>query len=318
MNEYSRDRAKVPWRESWRQARRRMEAGKEKHTPRGKRETRHWGVFKVLLRFFAIALKLTALYNRGVRNALDIRLRHVDLDLPDLPAEFDGFTILHLSDLHVDARPAAMDAALVLAGAVSVDLCVLTGDYRWRVSGPFNQIMPAMRELARRVSARHGLYAVLGNHDSADMAEAFEDVGITLLLNETMSIHRDGAAMHVTGTDDVHYFYTDAARAALEQTPDGFKIALVHSPELADTAADNGFHLYLAGHTHGGQVCLPGGRPIITHLSRFRDYAAGTWRHGAMRGYTSTGVGTSGLPVRFNCRGEVALITLRRRCDSTR
>ena len=92
--------------------------------------------------------------------------------------------------------------------------------------------------------------------------------------------------------------------------PEGFKIALIHSPEFVDAAAENGFQLYLAGHTHGGQVCLPGGWPIITHMTRYRRYARGLWRHGEMVGYTSTGVGVSGLPVRFNTRGEVALITL--------
>ena len=80
---------------------------------------------------------------------------------------------------------------------------------------------------------------------------------------------------------------------------------------IGPAAADGGFRLYLAGHTHGGQVCLPGGRPIITHMSRHRRYARGLWRHGAMVGYTSTGLGVSALPVRFNSRGEVVMITLR-------
>ena len=87
---------------------------------------------------------------------------------------------------------------------------------------------------------------------------------------------------------------------------------LIHSAELADVAADAGFSLYLAGHTHGGQICLPGGIPIITHMSCHRHYASGLWRHGSMIGYTTTGIGVSGLPVRFNTRGEAVLITLRR------
>jgi predicted MPP superfamily phosphohydrolase len=144
------------------------------------------------------------------------------------------------------------------------------------------------------------------------MAEAFEALGIDVLINQTRTIRRGGAQIHVTGTDDVHYYYTEAARTALEAAPKGFKIALIHSAELADVAADAGFSLYLAGHTHGGQVCLPGGIPIITHMSRHRPYAAGLWRHGSMTGYTTTGVGVSGLPVRFNTRAEAVLITLRR------
>ena len=91
-----------------------------------------------------------------------------------------------------------------------------------------------------------------------------------------------------------------------------FRIALIHSPEMADHAAAAGVSLYLCGHTHGGQVCLPGGRPILTRLTRCRHAAVGHWREGAMRGYTSHGLGTSWPPLRFNSRGEMTVITLRR------
>ena len=107
------------------------------------------------------------------------------------------------------------------------------------------------------------------------MVEAFEGLGVTMLVNETLSIHRNNARICITGIDDVHYFCTDAARAALARAPDAFKIALVHSAEFADVAAASGFNLYLAGHTHGGQVCLPGGRPILTHMTCHRRYASG-------------------------------------------
>jgi predicted MPP superfamily phosphohydrolase len=126
-------------------------------------------------------------------------------------------------------------------------------------------------------------------------------------------VRRGSSEIYVTGTDDVHYYYTDAAPAALESAPDGFKIALIHSAELAGAAAKAGFSLYLTGHTHGGQISLPGGVPIITHLALYRRFASGLWRLASMTGYTSTGLGVSGLPVRFNTRGEAVLITLRRR-----
>ena len=125
-------------------------------------------------------------------------------------------------------------------------------------------------------------------------------------------LERSSERITVTGLDDVHHFYTEGARQALIGTASGFKIALVHSAEVADVAAEAGYALYICGHTHGGQVCLPGGRPIITHLTQHRFAAAGLWRFGQMTGYTSRGVGVSGPPVRFNSRGEVGLITLRR------
>jgi len=300
-----------PAREDWRRQRRRMEAAEEKHTPRAVKKRRHWVAFRRLLALFGLGLRLSGLYQRGLRNALDIKLRRIELKFENLPAEFDGFRILQLSDPHVDFLAGPMDTALELISDEPVDLCVLTGDYRKRVSGPFEQILPSFEKLVSQSRARNGIYAILGNHDSADMVEPFEALGIRVLINETHTILRRGAMLHLTGTDDVHYYYTDAARQALAGAPEGFKIALIHSPELADAAAENGFQLYLAGHTHGGQVCLPGGWPIITHMNRYRRYARGLWRHGDMRGYTSTGVGVSGLPVRFNTRGEVVLITLR-------
>lgn len=288
-----------------------MEGSEEKYTPGAIKKRRHWVAFRRLLGLFGVGLRLFGLYQRGIRNALDIRLKRIELEFENLPAEFDGYRILQLSDPHVDFLAGPWDTALELISGEPVDLCVLTGDYRKRVSGPFEQILPIFEKLAAQSRARDGVFAILGNHDSAEMAEAFENLGFDMLINETRSLQRGTAQIHVTGTDDVHYYYTDAAKVALETAPDGFKIALIHSAELADVAADAGFSLYLAGHTHGGQVCLPGGIPIITHMSCHRRYASGLWRHASMTGYTTTGIGVSGLPVRFNTRGEVVLITLR-------
>ncbi len=302
-------------REAWRRRRIEMEAGGVRISPVGRHSRYRWKVLKVLVAIFGLGLRAVGLFERGRRNAVDVRLTRLELAFEDLPPAFDGFRILQLTDLHVDALPPAVDAAREIAAATEADFCVLTGDYRFRVSGPHEQILPGMRALLGDLSARHGICAVLGNHDCAAMAEAFEGLGIRMLINETISLERDGQAVHLTGTDDPHYYFTEAARDALAEAPAGFKIALIHSAELADVAADHGFRLYLSGHTHGGQICLPGGAPVLTHLSCFRHYARGLWRHGAMQGYTSTGVGISALPVRFNNRGEVVLITLRRRAQ---
>ena len=86
----------------------------------------------------------------------------------------------------------------------------------------------------------------------------------------------------------------------------------MHSAEVADHAAAAKYALYLSGHTHGGQICRPGGRPIVTRLLRCRHAGIGTWSEGNMIGYTSCGLGVGDVPLRFNCRGEVSIITLRR------
>ena len=144
------------------------------------------------------------------------------------------------------------------------------------------------------------------------MVAPIEAMGMRMLMNESVLLYRGDARMQLIGTDDVHYYFTDQAVHALEQARDEFTVALVHSPELYDTAAQLGVDLYLCGHTHAGQVCLPGGRPFITHLSRGRRLFRGTWRHEEMVGVTNAGVGTSGIPVRFNTRGELLALTLRR------
>ncbi len=300
-------------RERWKVRRGYMERHREKRLPDGKRHRRRFALFSVLIDVFGKLLKLVGLYRLGERNALDIRLNRIELTFPDLPAGFDGYTLLQLTDLHFDSHPAAARRLIEIVDGLEVDAVVLTGDYRFGISGPFAQILPELEALLAAVRARDGIYGILGNHDSVDMVEPFERLGVTMLANQTVTLTRGRDRIHVVGVDDVHYYYPDQAVAALREAPPGFKIALIHSPELIPEAASAGMSLYLAGHTHGGQICLPGGWPIIAHMAAPRRYARGLWREGEMIGYTSTGAGTSGLPVRFNSRSEVALITLRRK-----
>jgi predicted MPP superfamily phosphohydrolase len=277
----------------------------------GKRK-QHWYALLFMMKTFEWGLKRLGQYERGVRNAEDVRLRTIDLSLPKLPASFEGFTILHISDPHLDGMPGLEDRILAAIGDRAFDLCVLTGDYRTELHGPIRAVMESMKRLVAGVRAREGILAVLGNHDDCHMVAPLEAMGIRVLVNERVSIDRAGERLQIVGTDDVHYYYTDQSLHALELARDGFTIALVHSPELFDAAADAGVALYLCGHTHGGQVLLPGGIPVIRHLRTGREFFRGEWSHRGMLGVTNGGAGTSGIPVRFNTRGEVLALTLRR------
>ena len=155
----------VPDREEWRRKRLRMEQGEVKNTPRGGRRVRHWNAFKTMVGLFGLGLRLLGLYGRGVRNAYDIEFNRLELWFEDLPREFDGFRLLQLTDLHADFLPETMEIAHGLIEGIEADLCVLTGDYRRRVTGPFDQIMPAIGRLASEISASDGILAILGNHD---------------------------------------------------------------------------------------------------------------------------------------------------------
>lgn len=295
----------------WAVNRARMEAGDEKSTIEGPRRHRNWTLFKIGLIGFGVMLRATGLYRRGVRNALAVALEQVELRLDRLPAALDGYRILQISDPHIDAMPEFAERLAALVRNAPVDLCVLTGDYRYRVHGPFDRVRTAFNTLLPEIDATDGIFAILGNHDSVEMVPMFEAQGVRVLVNQTVSVSRGSALLHVTGVDDAYYYYTENASDALRNAPDGFRLALAHSPELAPQAADAGIDLYLTGHTHGGQVCLPGRIPVFTHSLAPHRLASGLWHEGPMTGYTSRGAGCSGLPVRFNCPGEVTVFTLR-------
>lgn len=298
-------------RTQWAADRARMEAGDEKSTIHGPRRHRNWTLFKVALMGFGVLLKATGLYGRGVRNALAIELEEVELAFDRLPAAFDGYRILQISDPHLDAMPEFAERIADLVRSQPVDLCVLTGDYRFRVHGPFDRVCEAFDRVVPAIDAADGVFAILGNHDSVEMVPMFEALGVRVLVNQTISLPRRDSLLHLTGVDDAYYYYTVSASEALRNAPDGFRVALAHSPELAAEAADAGVDLYLTGHTHGGQVCLPGRIPLFTHSIAPHRLASGLWNHKSMAGYTSRGAGCSGLPVRFNCPGEVTIFTLR-------
>jgi predicted MPP superfamily phosphohydrolase len=297
--------------DDWATRRRAIAGSRVWISPEGPRSRWRHDLFSRLLDLFGRLLRLTPLHARGLRNALDLRLTELELAPAGLPRAFDGYRILHLSDPHFDILPALAEAAAPLVDGLEVDLLALTGDIHGRARNPLSQSVEPLARLLRGVRVRERRLAVLGNHDPVEMVEALAPLGFETLANRSVTLSRGGETMCVTGLDDVHSFYTPQARRALEEPHGGFRIALVHSAEMADHAAAAGVSLYLCGHTHGGQICLPGGRVVLAQLVRCRYGATGLWRQGDMLGYTSPGLGVSPPTVRFNSRGGAALITLR-------
>ncbi|SKA30267.1 hypothetical protein SAMN02745126_04923 [Enhydrobacter aerosaccus] len=296
----------------WAAKRRAIARSRHWVSPKGPRTRWRKAIFNQALAAFSLGLRLTPLHGRGRRNALDLQQVEMELDLPGLPAAFDGYRLLQLSDTHLDAFPEIAEATHRLLDGLTVDALAITGDVHGNHHAPIDRSTSLLMQALRGLTVTGPRLAILGNHDDVTMAGALARLGFEVLVNRSVTLERGGERLTVTGLDDVHNFYTDAALAALREPGEAFRIALVHSAEMADHAADAGYALYLSGHTHGGQVCLPGGRPLVTQLTRCRHAAVGLWREGRMIGYTSRGLGVSDPPVRFNCRGEVALITLRR------
>lgn len=257
-----------------------------------------------------IFLKLSGLQKRGQKNCHKIIVNENTVVSPNLPSGFDGFRVLHLSDLHIDLDG---DFAATLTRTVAplgYDLCVLTGDYRFLTSGSTDASQAGMAQL--RQVLKGDVYAILGNHDSICTVTALEDLNYKMLLNESVQLQRGGDSIALIGVDDPHFFRTDNLEKACEGVGnDEYSILLVHSPELYKQAAYADLDLLLCGHTHGGQFCLPGGIPMMVNAECPRAFCSGAWRYENLQGYTSVGCGASIVPARFHCAPEVTLHTLR-------
>jgi hypothetical protein len=205
------------------------------------------GLSHVAIRSF---LKLTGLYGRGRRNAAQVELRRHDVISSLIPKAFDGFTILHLSDLHIEMSEAAMARLATILPDIDYDLCVLTGDYRAQTFGAYE---PALGGMARLCSAlKRPIYGVLGNHDTIQMVPGLEDMGVQMLLNENHTIERGNQRIYLAGIDDAHYYRVDNIEKAATGIPFGtFSILLSHTPEVYQQASYADFSLLLCGHTHG-------------------------------------------------------------------
>lgn len=254
-------------------------------------------------------LRATGMLRRGQANATRIEVTRNLVPMARLPPAFHGYTLLHLTDLHADLSAGAMRALPQAIAGLAYDACVITGDFRGRTFGPNESSLRLIRDAVQGIAAP--LFGVLGNHDSARMVPGLEALGIQMLLNEGQALTRGTSRLWLAGVDDPHYYRLDDIRRAMAEVPDGeATVLLAHSTDCAWQAAEEGADLMLCGHTHGGQICLPGGVPVLTSSAMPRRLASGAWRVGQLQGYTSRGVGTSALDVRFNCPPEVTLHTL--------
>lgn len=261
-------------------------------------------------RLIRAGLTLAGLRGRGRRNLLNIQLRQHTVPLARLPAALDGTTVLQLSDPHLDTDPELLDHLIERLQGLRFDACVLTGDFRFHHHGSSRALHDALERLRPHLGER--VHAVLGNHDSIRMVAGMEQRGYAVLLNEAVRWQFEGGALALAGIDDAHHFRThDLGRALQGVAPTECVLLLSHTPEPYRQAAAAGVDLMLCGHTHGGQVCLPGGIPILTDTPAPRAYVRGPWRHGALAGYTSVGCGASVVDVRLNCLPEITLHHLR-------
>ncbi|MHC5083689.1 MAG: metallophosphoesterase [Planctomycetota bacterium] len=271
----------------------------------------HWENMPWLETVFKWLLICTGFWRRGFSNVLNTRVNETEVTFANLPAAFDGFQVLWISDLHIDPLDGLCEKLCDLVQTLEYDICVLGGDYCFQHT--FSDVAARrMKQLAAVLTARSDVYAILGNHDQYSMAQVLDESNVRVLINEHVILNRDGESLALIGIDDHHYYGADDLAAAMNGLDaDAFKVLLCHSPEMLKKGAKAGADFYIAGHTHAGQVCLPNGFAPVTCCSVPRRFIKGSWQYKNMKGYTSRGAGASGVAVRFNCPPEIALLTLK-------
>lgn len=250
--------------------------------------------------------RMLGLYRRAFEEFKNVRVNHNTFWLANLPAAFYGFTILHMSDLHIDLSPALTDVLIERLKGCKYDICVLTGDYRNKTTGSYEKVINQFEKL--RPHIQKPVYAVLGNHDFIEMAQILEGLDIRVLVNEAVRITKDGASIGIAGIDDPNTYMLDNMQRAIEGLDvDSTRILLSHSSVVHRLAQAMDIDVLLCGHTHAGQICLPGGIAVMTNEHSPRYMLKGLWRYKTLQGYTSSGTGSCAQPLRLFCPPEMTL-----------
>jgi uncharacterized protein len=240
------------------------------------------------------------------------------IKIKNLPPEFDGFSIGMVSDIHSGKFMSKEDMAdyVTAVNALKTDAIMLPGDF---VTSKIEEVYP-FADAFSLLKAPHGVYACLGNHDyyaGADpVSKEVVDCGITLLRDRSVSIKKGSAEITVAGVEDVGWNQEPRKNLdrALQQRSDGSPVILLcHKPYYLDLAAEHHIDLMLSGHTHGGQFVLSRiGGFVVAPATLFSKYVAGLYRKDGSQLYVTRGIGTVGVPFRFNCPPEITKIVLKR------
>lgn len=256
------------------------------------------------------ALASVSSYAYGTQLELNwLKVTRVTVPIHNLPAAAEGFRIAQLTDLHL--RPVTtlenIRAAVALANSLKPDLTVLTGDYVTDRAEDIDELAPVLGQL----NARHGVFAALGNHDLWTNAEvvrgSLERAGVPVLVNSGFALP---VGVYVAGVDDAWSGQPDLYAALAGNTAHQPTVLLAHEPDFVDDfSQDTRVALQLSGHTHGGQIRLPGwGALALPAYGQKYDYGLFRVRQSWL--YTSSGIGSAFFGVRLNCRPEVAELTL--------
>lgn len=254
------------------------------------------------------------LYGREVE-IRRVEIKPLTLTLPRLAPEFDGYRIVQIGDIHLDdwTRPERLSGIVAQVNAQRPDLIAIMGDFASRSAKQLDtrRLTGALRELR----ARDGVLTILGNHDYLTGVElirrCIREASVTELVNDVHTLRRGKATLHVAGVDDVMEGESRLDLVLRDLPDSGAAILLAHEPDFADVSAATGrFDLQLSGHSHGGQVRVP----LLMRLALppfSQRYTSGLYRVDGMLQYTNRGLGFVDMRLRFLCRPEITVLTLR-------
>jgi len=266
------------------------------------------------------AVGLTAVYvtARVYSDTFLLRTRTTELRVAGLPDELTGFRIVHIADVQVDRRTngSKLEAYVETVNGLKPDLILFSGDAV--TSG--TAFVDQAAETFSKLQARYGIYACLGDHDyfaGRDLVvDRLRSRGLVVLENETATLPLDKGSIVITGVTNVYRnSLSDGTvdRLARELPEGSTRILLTHQPStwLVEMAADRKYDLFLAGHTHGGQIAFPLPGFLLTGSSFETKYVTGFHSVGSMLVSVNNGLGLTLAPIRYHAPAEVTLIVLR-------
>ncbi|MBW4555204.1 MAG: metallophosphoesterase [Trichormus sp. ATA11-4-KO1] len=242
-----------------------------------------------------------------------IEINSLQLTLPHLSAEFNGYRIVQISDIHRDRwmNPRRLRRIVRLVNHQEPDLVAITGDL---ITRNLPQLIPSLGTTLGELTPKDGTFVILGNHDHENDTKAIiqglEQHGLVHLGNDVYTLKRGKESLHIAGVDDVG-MGKDRLDLVLKKLPDwGAAVLLAHEPDFANkSATTRRFDLQLSGHSHGGQVRLPFFQPPVLPPWG-KKYYLGRYQVGEMLLYTNRGLGMTGIHLRFFARPEITVFTL--------
>ena len=246
-------------------------------------------------------------------DARDFEIVNLKVSIPDLDPSFNDYRIVHISDIHLGQWISAkrIEGVVNLVNKLKPDLVAITGD---SVSYVVNEPVLDMLRFLKNLKPKDVTVAVLGNHDhwvgADEIRKVMDESKIIELENDVYTLRRGDARLYIAGVDSITLEKQDLDAVLRKLPSSGPAILLAHEPDFADESAATGrFSLQLSGHSHGGQMIIPGiGTPF--RGSKFKKYPLGEYQVGDMVQYTNRGLGTNVFWIRINCPPEITIIRL--------